>query len=478
MDITAPNAAAGNLPGAIHYGGSPDNGNRFLNILWTNFAPRVGIAYRVTNRTVVRGGAGIFNSNYINQGLGLPAFGYSSTASFSSADSGTTPAFNWDGGFPQNFRRPPVIDPTAANRQGVTAVLPDQYRLPYKIQWNFLVEHQFANDLSMSFAYVANAGRHLYASQNLNQLPQQFETLPLSLLTSRVDSAAAQSAGYRAPFPGFIDLWGAQGTVAQALRPFPQYSGVSIYGSTYGNSNYQSFQYKLDKRYARGLTGTVAYTWSKFLTDAAMFDDNPAQQTAFKREKSYHPSDYPHVFTFSLVWDVPFGADRKWKSGSGLVNGLLGGWQLATVNSYTSGSRLFVTTANTLPFFNIGQRPDLVSSNIRSDISMSDYDPNDPARNTYLLKSAFAAPQPGRYGNAPRALETRGPMRLDESFAVFKQTKIGERVTNQFRVEMQNPLNRTVFGNPTTDFTSAAFGRISSTQIGPRNIQLGMKLIF
>ena len=69
-------------------------------------------------------------------------------------------------------------------------------------------------------------------------------------------------------------------------------------------------------------------------------------------------------------------------------------------------------------------------------------------------------------------------MRLDESFAVFKQTKIGERVTHQFRVEMQNPLNRVVFGNPTTDFTSAAFGRISSTQIGPRNIQLGMKLIF
>jgi len=478
MDITAPNAAAGNLPGAIHYGGSPGNGNRFLDILWNNFAPRFGVAYRVTNRTVIRGGAGIFNSNYINQGISPPAFGFSTTASFSSADSGTTPAFNWDNGFPQNFRRPPVIDPTAANRQGVTAVLPDQYRLPYKMQWNFLVEHQFASDLSMSFAYVANAGRHLYAPQNINQMPQAYETLPLSLLTSRVDSPAAQAAGYREPFPGFTSLWGAQGTVAQALRPFPQYAGVTIYGSTYGNSNYQSFQYKLDKRYARGLTGTVAYTWSKFLTDAAMFDENPAQQTSFKREKSYHPSDYPHVFTFSLVWDIPFGADRKWKSGSGLVNGVLGGWQLATVNSYTSGSRLFVTTNNTLPFFNIGLRPDLVSSDIRSDISMSDYDPNDPARNTYLQRSAFAAPQAGKYGNAPRALETRGPMRLDESFAVFKQTKIGERITNQFRVEIQNPLNRTVFGNPTMDFTSAAFGRISSTQIGPRNIQLGMKLLF
>jgi hypothetical protein len=478
MDINAPNAAAGNLPGAIHYGGSPGNGNRYLNVLWNNFAPRFGLAYRATNRTVLRGGFGIFNSNYINQGLGLPAFGYSTTASFTSADSGTTPAFNWDNGFPQEFRRPPVIDPTAANRQGATVVLPDQYQLPYKIQWNFLVEHQFADDLSMSFGYVANAGRHLYASQNLNQLPQQYETLPLNLLSSRVDSPAAQAAGYGEPFPGFTQLWGAQGTVAQSLRSFPQYSGVSIYGSTYGSSNYQSFQYKLDKRYAHGLSGTVAYTWSKFLTDAAMFDDNPAQQSAYNREKSYHPSDYPHVFTFSLLWDVPFGPGRKWNSDNGFVSGLLGGWQLATVNSYNSGSRLFVTTNNTLPFFNIGLRPDLVSDQIRSDVSMSEYDPNDPNRNTYLQKSAFANPQPGHYGNAPRGLEVRGPMRLEESFAIFKQTKIGERFTHQFRMEIQNPLNRVVFGNPTADFTSAAFGRISSTQIDPRNIQLGMKLIF
>jgi hypothetical protein len=109
---------------------------------------------------------------------------------------------------------------------------------------------------------------------------------------------------------------------------------------------------------------------------------------------------------------------------------------------------------------------------------MSEYDPNDPARNAYLQRSAFAQPAPGTYGNSPRALEVRGPMRLDESFAFMKQTMIGERFTHQLRIEMQNPLNRTVFGNPNVDFTSAAFGRIGSTQIGPRNIQLGMKLIF
>jgi len=473
MDITAQNPAAGNRPGAMHFGGSSGNGNRYLNRIWGNYAPRVGLAYRLRDRTVLRAGVGVFNSNYINQGLGLPAFGYSTTASFVSPDGGSTPAFNWDGGFPQNFRRPPVTDITAANGQSVTAVLSTEYRLPYKLQWNLSLDHQFARDLSMSFSYVASAGRHLYVPQALNQVPQQYENLPASLLTANINSPEARAAGFTEPFPGFSQLWGGSARVNQALRRFPQYNGVTIYGSTYGNSSYHSFQYKLDKRYARGLTGTVAYTWSKFLTDAAMFDDNPGQQTADKREKSYHPSDYPHVATFSLVWDVPFGASQ-----SNAVKALVGGWQLGTVSSYTSGGRLFVSTSNNLPFFNLGRRPDLVSSNIRSNISMGDYDPNNPAKYTYLLREAFANPAAGRYGSAPRALDVRGPARFDESFALIKNTRFGERFSHQMRVEVQNPFNRVVFGNPNADFTSGAFGRISSTQIGPRNIQIGMKLIF
>jgi hypothetical protein len=175
---------------------------------------------------------------------------------------------------------------------------------------------------------------------------------------------------------------------------------------------------------------------------------------------------------------VPFGKGQKWASNNKVVDATLGGWQLASVSSFSSGGRLFVSTANSLPFFNIGLRPNLVSSKIRSDVSMDEYDPNDPARNAYLLRSAFANPAPGQYGSAPRALDVRGPMRIDESCALMKNTKIGERVTHQIRMEIQNPFNRVVFDKPVTDFTNAAFGRINATQIGPRNIQLGMKLIF
>lgn len=474
MDITKPNPGAGGLLGSMVYG-NQDIGNRYLNILAFNPAPRFGFAYRLTDKTVIRGGTGIFYADYINQGLGMPAFGFSTNASFSTGDAGVTPAFNWDGGFPQNFPRPPITDTTAANGQGVTTVLPSDYKLPRKLQWNFLIEHQFTRDLSMSFGYVANVGRHLYESQQLNQLPHEYWSLPDSLLRAHITSPQAQAAGIREPFPGFAQLFGGRASVAQALRPFPQYDGVSIYGSTYGNSSYQSFQYKLDKRYGNGLTATVAYTWSKFLTDARQFDDLSGKQDQLRREKSYHPTDLTHILTFSAVYELPFGQGKRWLSSRGVASKAFGGWQVALVNSYSSGTRLPITTNNPLPFFNGSLRPDLVSSDIRSDIGLGEFD---PAKHYFLNRSAFAQPAPGKLGNAPRYLDQRGPGRLDESFAVLKNTSIGEKVTHQFRMEIMNPLNRVVFGNPVTNFSDVNFGRITSTQIGPRNIQFGMKLIW
>jgi hypothetical protein len=250
---------------------------------------------------------------------------------------------------------------------------------------------------------------------------------------------------------------------------------VGIYGSTYGNSHYHSFQFKLDKRYRGGLSGTMAYTWSKFLTDARQFDDAGGRQNEFLREKSYHPTDLTHILTLSLVYELPFGPGKRWLA-SGPAGAVLGGWQLAAVNAYSSGTRLSVTTNNTLPYFNSGLRPDLVSSNVRSNVGLGEFD---PASHLYLNREAFTLPAPGQFGSAPRYLEVRGPGRLDESFAVMKNTRIfGERLLNQFRLEILNPLNRVVFGNPSTNLAASNFGRISSTQISPRQIQLGMKFIW
>ena len=273
----------------------------------------------------------------------------------------------------------------------------------------------------MSAGYVANVGRHLYSTQQINQL------YPL-LRRCRTRCSGRTSLrlrpwrrGSAPPFAGFNELWGTRGTVAQALRPYPHFGNMEIYGSTYGNSNYHSFQFKLDKRYRGGLTGTVAYTWSKFLTDAPMYDTYGGRQDNYLREQSYHPSHLPHMLTASTLYHLPFGPGRRWGSSlTGVSRVLAGGWQVAAVMSYTSGRPLSVTANNSLAYFNPGLRPNQVSENIRSNVSMSDFD---PALHSYLNREAFADPAPGRFGNAPRYLEVRGPLWMDESFSVFKDTR-------------------------------------------------------
>jgi hypothetical protein len=331
------------------------------------------------------------------------------------------------------------------------------------------------DDIGVSASYVASKGTHLYSQQQINQLPRGAQIHSNTLLQSNINSDQARAAGIVEPFAGFSQLWGGGATVAQALRPYPHFGNMEILGSTYGNSNYQSFQLKIDKRYKGGLTGTLAYTWSKFLTDAGMYDAYRGRQDHYLREQSYHPSNLPQVLTMSALYQLPFGPGQRWASGArGVGRVLAEGWQISTVAAYSSGRLLSVSTNNALNYFNPGQRPDLVSSNIRSDVSMSDFD---PATDVYLNRNAFANPAPGQFGNAPRQLETRGPFWLDESFAVFKDTRINERVRHQFRMEITNPLNRTVFNNPNTNLTSTNFGRITSAQ-GPRVIQFGMKVFF
>jgi hypothetical protein len=276
-------------------------------------------------------------------------------------------------------------------------------------------------------------------------------------------SDLARQHGVVTPFAGVSELWGARGTVAQALRPYPQFGDLSIYGSTYGNSNYHSLQTKIDKRYRGGLTGTFAYTFSGFKTDGRMFDDFIGAQSHYQREMSWHPTDRPHVMTFSYNYELPFGKDKKWLSNGGVARVVLGGWSLAGVHSYQSGTRLGVTANDTLPYFNGGLRPDLVNADgIRSGVSMGNYD---PATDINLNRDAFTLPAEGAYGSAPRYLDNvRGPMYMEESFALFKRTNITERISHEFRFEVANPLNRVVFGNPVTNFAAGNFGRITGTQ--------------
>lgn len=327
----------------------------------------------------------------------------------------------------------------------------------------------------VSGAYVANKGTHIYDTQQLNQLDPNLFSLGSTLLKANINSPIAQAAGIKEPFPGFSKLYGAGATVAQALRPFPQYQGVSVVAAPYANSTYNSAQFKVDKRFSNGLSGTFAYTRSKFLSDGVGFTSSNGaayRQNAYKREKFLYPTDQPNLFSFSFNYALPYGRTSQ----LGVARKVFGGWSVSGFGTYGSGYPLPMTTVNTNSFaFTGGLRPNLTGQPIRAASGTGGFDPN---RDFYLNPAAFANPTPLTFGNAPAYLAVRQPFLMNESFGLFKETRFFERVTHQFRVEMSNPFNRVVFGAPTTDYSSTAFGRISSTQNSPRQIQFGMKVIW
>jgi hypothetical protein len=469
LDPSVPNPGAGNLLGAYIFGGDGSGRQGWTQLFDThykNFAPRVGFAYNLRKSTVLRGGYGIFYKEYIDEGVGRPSTGFSITPSFVSADNGITPAFYWDGGFPQNFSHPPLISPTVANGQGATIVQKATGGvIPYSQQWNMTIERQFGDKVLVSAAYVGNKVTHMYDSLSVNETPTSFYKLGAATLGALVNSPAAQAAGIGEPFPGFVALYGSRATVAQALRPFPQYQGVGTAASPYANSTYNSFQLKVDKRFSHGLTGTLAYTHSKMLSDGVGFTTNSGiiRQDLLKREKFLYPTDQPNVLTFSFNYLIPYR--QRW----------LGGWSLSGVAAYSTGYAIPVyygTNPNSF-VFNGGLRPNLTGAPLL--VNNSNFDPN---ANLYLNPAAFSAPPSLTFGNAPVYLPARQPNFKTESFGVFKDTRITERANLQFRMEMSNPFNRVVFGAPVSDLSAGNFGRITSVANSPRNIQFGLKMLF
>jgi hypothetical protein len=481
MDPSVPNPGAGGLPGAYVFAGNCQGCSGFTstgNTHWKDFAPRFGMAYRLTDKTVVRGGYGIFFAQIITQGTGVNGLreGYNVSASFATADNGITPAFNWDNGFPQNFKRAPLIDPTLKNTQGATLVDRDRSTLvPYTQQFNFLIEQQVGANTSFSIGYVGNLGRRIHTSMNWNQTDPRYLSLG-ALLQRNILDAQVRAAGFSEPYAGFATQWGARGTLVQALKRFPQFTGVSQAGSTFGLSSYHSLQISGERRMSRGLMFTLAYTFSKSIANTEGFSSGTGAMDWFNRalDRSITSIDQPHILTVSYIYELPFGPGKPYLTG-GAGSKVLGGWKITGLHMYSSGTPISVTMNNNLPLGNNSQRPDIVSSNLRTSISAGEFDPG--RGDLWLNPAAFATPAAYTFGNAPRYTNARIPTRLSESLGLLKDTRIGERYNLQFRFETSNPFNRVVFGGPTSNFSSGAFGRIGSAG-GGRLITLGLKLYY
>jgi hypothetical protein len=483
VDPNEPNPRADGRPGAYVFAGDCDvctGTQRLVNndkIAFNNWGPRVGIAWRLQEKLVFRSAYGI--SYFPGGALGgsnakAPSTGFSTTAVFTSLDGGITYPFNWEDGFPQNFDRPPLRNPGFNVNGGAAMWNPGGYRPGYTQSMNAGFQYQLAPTWLVDISWVGNKATRLVSGQlNFNQVDSDLLSLG-NLLTLPIDDPAVRAAGFGRPYPSFPGT----SSLAQALRPFPQFIGIgpAAQSGNIGNSSYHSLQFKIEKEFDKGLWFLTSYTWQKALTDssstlAGFFSTSARDQFNRGVEKALAVYDVPHRLVTAFNYELPFG-----KSKQGLAGKLLGGWQINAILSYQAGVPLMVSQNNASPIFAGKQMPNLLTGvQLENDKSGAD-----PAKGFRAVNiNAFQPTGRFEIGNAPALLPARAFSVYNEDFGIMKRTYITETMNVEFRFEMFNAFNRTIFGVGGLNVDSpTSFAVISGQANAPRSGQVALKFNF
>jgi hypothetical protein len=397
------------------------------------WSPRLGLAWSPTKKTVIRTGAAIAYGNFRQWEVSLfhftPPYIYEY---FNQNDVGTprfTTATLWPP-VPQSLSQVDFVN-TTVDYQNPDKVLPKYY------QWNFGIQHELLPNLLLESRYVGNRGVHLPVRYDAN--------------------AAAQDANLLQPTP------------IQTRRPYQNVGFVSGNASA-GWSTYNALDVRVEKRFASGASILGTYTWSKTL-GVRNFDNF----TVFDFTHiglNYGPvNDYEHRAVVSFVYELPIGAGKPIAGGAhGVVNYLIGGWQLNGIVSFNSGAALGTSS-------NVSNNRGNRAGNYANCIGNPHL--SNRGITEWFNTDAFANPLPGAYGNCGEGI-LRGPGAQNWDLSLFKNIAIKERVNLQLRWEAFNAFNHTNFGNPDTNVSDKGngnFGRIFSASAG-RIMQVSLKLIF
>ena len=436
-----------------------------------DFGPRAGATYRVADRTVASAGYGLvwIEMAGITTPFTTPTFPFLQTVSQRALDT-LVPAFVLSNG---PSVAPLEPGPLAGLGQGVFAV-DDTLGSGYVQQWNASIQRQLTSAVTIEAAYVGSIITHVgIPDTNLNQLTaEQLSTGP-SLL-ARVPN----------PYFGIIPRSSSLGdptiTVAQLMKPYPQYTTVSRYRNNVGTTRYRGFEVSVRQRASHGLSWSASYTRSRLEDDASsVFDASiltgpianyPVADSFDRRlERDLSTGDIPNVFVASGVWDLPAGSGRARTLG-GVAGALLNDWTLTGLVTLQSGVPIAVTqTTNFNAFAGFGvQRPNLVG------------DPELPSGERTTARwfdvTAFAAAPQFAIGSSSRN-PVRGPAYRSVDAALIRRVPLGGRPALEVRVEAFNLLNTPPLGAPAAVLGAANFGTIT-TAGDPRVIQLAIKLAF
>ncbi len=491
VDINVPNPGAGGRAGALVFSGTGPGRTgekRFFPTDWSNFGPRLGFAYQISSKTVFRGGWGIYYQGLSSGGCGCRA-GFSGSNVLQS--DGQNAALNWDNGIPvqAGYRPPPIIDPTIVNYQSVQYQGPTAGQPGRIYNWSANLQHEIKNFL-IDIAYQGNRGTRLNSTIDLNQLPTSLLSRG-SVLSQRIDSPAAQAAGFVAPyasFPGNL-------SVAQALRPYPQYLSVNSLFAGWGKSWYDALQVKMERRFGT-FQLQANYTWSKSLgmghyrqvfSQVGSPGATPQDFYNLPDSKSFTNFDIPHVFNILATVDLPFGKGHKFLNGGNpILQRVVGGWTLATASVYRKGTLIWLNTpgnplGNGVLFAPV-TKATVGTGPIRTGIDRTTLDPNNP-NTRWFNPEAFRVTPAFTLGNAAFYYnDFRQPAVFTENLSLVKRTLLFEADNNPvmltIRADAFNLFNRTNFGGVVGTVGNANFGRPTAPQNGARLITMGLRLEF
>ena len=415
--------------------------SKILHDTTKNFQPRVGLAYRLRQNTALRASFGIFFENWggVTQTARNHEGTWPSTAERAEQNLNVpvpeqpTPHIRGTNPLPGSGDFPPptpfehgqwFYDPFLEN--------------PYSLQWNFGIQHQLSPSTVVTANYVGSGSRRLDIGGFYN-----------TALTPGPGNPRE-----RAPFPHIL---------------------ATFFDRSWGRSNYQAFQFLLDRKFSDDLAYMVSYTWSKSIDIACsgwFGVEGCATQDPYKfnNERGVSGFDLTHILTVNWVYQLPFGPGRKFQTGSRVLDYVVGNWQFNGIALLHSGRPYNLNISGDIA--NTGN-----ASGYMRPILVGDPELPNPRPEQWINSGAFVVPAPFTFGNLGRH-RLRSDWNRNFDLSIFRKFPIRESITIEFRAEAFNIFNTPTFAPPQGNMSSPNFGRVLSTSNSARQLQLGVKIIF
>ncbi|HEY3936006.1 MAG TPA: TonB-dependent receptor [Bryobacteraceae bacterium] len=467
--------------GAVEYAGLNGNPTAVGNYNSNKWGPRVGIAWQLNSKTVVRGGYGIFWAPQIALGAPISTLGYSATTTFVGSLTGAgaiTPTLA--NPFPAGLVQP------SGNSLGTAAGLGQNFSLvdpnaksPKIQQYSIDVQRQLPGNIAFEIGYVGSHTSNLTLGApniDINALnPSYFSSVGIAGLNTVVSN----------PYYGLIN----SGTLSAAsvqqyllLRPYSTYGNIDEIFSSQNHARYDSMILKAQKRFSQGLTFLSTFTWSKNMDESSGGAGNslnggaqnaPQNPYNLAAEYSLANIDTPLRWATAISYELPFGTGKPFLHSSKLLDAVVGGWTINAVSVYQTGFPLQIYQTNNNSAYGYEmQRPN--ATGVSPDTSGS----VESRISEYINPAAFSLAPAGTFGNVSRAITELGPGQKNWDLSVFKSYTIKERFKAQFRCETLNGFNSPLFASPVTNLSSGTFGHITSQANFSRQLQLALRFSF